>query len=120
MTADADGLLAAQSRKFAALVDGDIYVLGELLSEALVYTHANGKIDGKTSLIDGVAGQSYLAVTRRSADVQIYGSVGVITGEVEIAVHENLRFDGRFTDVWIDRGGWKNVAWQSTIIPSEA
>jgi hypothetical protein len=42
--------------------------------------------------------------------------VALVTGSVDIHVHESLRFDAMFTEVWVRRDGWKNVAWQSTII----
>lgn len=116
----ADEVLAAQSRKFAAQVAGDAAALGELLADELVYTHANGMVDDKASLIRSLSEKSYLAVECLSSDVLFCGDVAVVTGEVDITVHEALRFKGRYTDVWVRRDGWKNLAWQSTIVPPVA
>jgi ketosteroid isomerase-like protein len=111
-----DEVLAAQARKFAAKVARDLATLDELLADDLVYIHASGKVDDKPAFLKAVRSRGYLGFARRQAEARLFGDVAVVTGLADIHVHETLRFDAMFTDVWVKCGTWKNVAWQSTIV----
>lgn len=114
----AEAVLAAQDRKFRAQTAGDRAALADLLDEAMRYVHANGRIDSRDDIIDAVLARPYLALSPRTRSVAFHGDTAVITGVADIAVHERLRFDAAFTDVWRHARGWRNIAWQSTIIPA--
>jgi len=111
----ADEVLAAQARKFAAKVARDTAALEELLADDLTYIHASGKVDGKRSFLESVVTRGYLGFVLKEAEARVFGEVAVVTGLADIHVHASLRFDAMFTDIWVRRGDWKNVAWQSTI-----
>ncbi len=109
--------LAAQERKFAAQAARDARALDELLADDVVYTHASGKADDKAAFLKSVSERGYLGFRRRHAQARQFGDVVVITGVADIHVHEALRFDAMFTDVWVKRdGAWRNASWQSTIV----
>lgn len=111
-------VLAAQSRKFAAMVARDVGELGELLDERLSYVHSSGLLDTKESFLKSVAERGYVALTRKEADVRLYGdNFAVVTGLADMHVTEALRFDARFTEIWVRDGSWRAIAWQSTRLP---
>lgn len=111
-----DEVLAAQARKFAAKVARDLTTLDALLADDLVYIHASGKVDDKMAFLEAVGSRGYLGFAKKQAEARVFGDVAVVTGLADIHVHAALRFDAMFTDVWVRRGAWRNVAWQSTIV----
>jgi len=115
---DVEAVLAQEARRFGAQVSQDIAVLEEVLGDDLVYTHSDARVDTKRSYIDAVAKRGYRGVTTRDVVVRIYGDTAVVTGIAELAVSDTLQFTARYTNVWVRRGNWQNVLWQSTMLKS--
>jgi hypothetical protein len=115
-----DKLRDADRRRRAAMVDGNVGVLEELLAEDLIWTHSSGKTDGKHSFIERIGGGSvrYLALDVTDDVVSSHGEViihhGTLAGRVRVDGGErDLR--NRFLSVWrCDGDRLELLAWQST------
>ena len=117
-------LLTLENERYQAMVRTDLRFLDSILDEDLIFTHASGKIDSKSSLIESLSKGTliYNQIEIHHPRVRRYGACGVVTGEslLDITVQgENRKLQLQFTTVWIeDQGRWKVVAYQSTHIPA--
>lgn len=116
-------ILAREERRCQALLDADVDVLAELLSERLRFGHANAVYDDKASLLQKMGsgtidyrslevsgqevielGDTALLVSRLTADVLVGGQPRAI--------------DNWTLSVWTrEAGDWRLVAYQPTPIP---
>jgi Domain of unknown function (DUF4440) len=116
---------AAEKKRLEATVAGDPDLLGRLLGDDLVYTHASGAVDGKESLLAALRSGRlrYLALDPVGEPaVRVLGDgVAMISGRASYRVRNNgqdLAFNGRFLAVYARRhGSWLLVAYQSTRLP---
>ena len=112
-----------ETRRFEAIVRGDVAALDEILSDDLTYTHATGAYETKADFIGKLkSGQiTYVSFTPEDMLIRIYGTTGVVTGVASVKVQvkgELLSFRMRFTDVYVKKGDrWQMVAWQATRLP---
>lgn len=115
-----EDILAADARRFAAMIQGDLAALEDLLAEDLTYTHSNGQVETRTQFLESLRSGKlrYLAAMPSDVNVRVYGDTAVVTGRVEMKVSsqgQEPTVTARFTEVWVKRGGaWKLAAWQST------
>jgi hypothetical protein len=116
-------LSSLEDRRCAAMIKADLGVLGDLLSEDLVWTHSSARQDTKPSLLDGLRSGTtrYLEMRRSEEKILIRGEVAVIAGVVEmraVVKGEEKVLRNRYTNVWVpERGQWRMLAWQSTAVP---
>jgi ketosteroid isomerase-like protein len=116
-------LLAREGQRCAALLHADIDALADLLSERLVFAHANATYDDKSSLLAKMKsgtivyqkldvseprvvelGDTALLVSRLTASVTIAGAPRAI--------------DNWTLSVWtLEDDRWRLVAYQPTAIP---
>jgi len=112
-----------ETRRFEAVVRGDIAALDDILSDDLSYTHATGVHETKAEFIAKLkSGQlKYESLTPEDMLVRVYGTTGVVTGVARVKVQvkgEPLSFQLRFTDVYVMKGDrWQMVAWHATRLP---
>lgn len=112
-----------ETRRFEAIVRGDVAALDDILSDDLTYTHATGVHETKAEFIAKLkSGQlKYESLTPEDLRVRVYGSSGVVTGVARVRVQvkgELLSFQLRFTDVYVKKGDrWQMVAWHATRLP---
>ena len=112
-----------ETRRFEAVVRGDIGALDDILSDDLSYTHATGVYETKAEFIDKLrSGQlKYESLTPEDMRVRVYDTTGVVTGVARVKVQvkgESLSFQLRFTDVYVKKGDrWQMVAWHATRLP---
>jgi ketosteroid isomerase-like protein len=112
-----------ETRRFEAVVRGDIAALDDILSDDLSYTHATGVHETKAEFIAKLkSGQlKYESLTPEDMLVRVYGTTGVVTGVARVKVQvkgEPLSFQLRFTDVYVKKGDrWQMVAWHATRLP---
>src|SRR4028118_32531 len=68
-------VLAADARRIAAMVQGDLKALEGLLAEDLTYTHSNGQVETRTRFLEGLRAGTlrYLAVEPSDAVVRVHG-----------------------------------------------
>ncbi len=118
---DASGaVLDADRLRIDAMIAGDAGALDALLHKELVYTHSNGKVDTKTSLMETLAQGDidYRLIQRGAEAVRVERNAGVVSApvEMEVAAGGQLhQLTGVYTAVyfWQD-GRWQLVAYQST------
>lgn len=115
-----NNILEADAARTAAMVAGDTATLGGLLDDALTYTHSNGRMDTKGSLLASLTGGHlrYRRIDVPVRAVRIFGDTAVVSGPVRIEVESTGRVHhlaGVFTAVYRRRdGGWRLVAYQSS------
>jgi ketosteroid isomerase-like protein len=116
-------ILAADDRRFAALVQGDLAALGGLLAEDMTYTHSSGQIETKAQLLESLRSGKlrYLSAEPADREVRLYGDTAVVTGRAAVKASvqggPEIVLPLRFTEVWVRSGGtWKLAAWQSTRV----
>lgn len=117
---------AADARRIAAVVDGNVGALSALLADDLTYTHTTGQVENKEQFLAGIASGKldYQSIQPSEVQVRVYGNAAntaVMTGRAEMKVNaqgKDLAFAIRFTSVWVKgEGGWRMAAWQSTRLP---
>jgi ketosteroid isomerase-like protein len=123
MAANGQMIIDLDKKRMTAMAQKDIATLNALLSNDLVYTHSNARIDTKQSLIGNMESGSTVYIAVEPSDVKAHdlGDAVVLTGSCRISVMSQGRpnsFSVRFTDVYSNKGGqWQMVTWQSTRLP---
>ena len=116
---------AADAKRIEALVKGDLEALDKIFAKDMIYTHSNGKVDTKESLLAALkeGKTKYLSVGLSDKKHQNYGNTVIIAGiaEIKVKAGENeVSFKARFTEVWTrQKGEWHFAAWQTTRLPEE-
>jgi len=116
-------LRAAETTRFEAQVNADAKALGQLLDDALEYTHSNGEQDTKASFIDSlVTGKrDYVVSVPTIETLRLFGDVGVIRGRAKVTVTSNGKPQDLhigYTDIWLWKNGrWQMTAWRSVRLP---
>lgn len=114
---------AADARRIAAVVQGDVTTLAALLTEDLTYTHSNGKLETREQFLAGISAGTldYKSIEPSDVQVRVYGGSAVMTGRAAVKVMaegKDRALAMRFTSVWVrSEGGWRMAAWQSTSLP---
>ncbi|AQG82425.1 nuclear transport factor 2 family protein [Spirosoma montaniterrae] len=121
-SADKQAVLDVEKARFAAQVSKNAEVMNRLLADDLVYTHSNGKTEGKQTYIqDIVEGKSnYVALDPLEQHVRLYGNTAVVNGICAVKMNNDNKpteFKLRYTDVYVKKNGqWQLVSWQSLRI----
>jgi ketosteroid isomerase-like protein len=116
---DTEGILALETRRYAAMTSNDLPALAALLHDEMVYTHSSGVVDSKASYLEALrSGRTrYLSVEQRAQQVKLIGEVAILIGASHIEVDvESARksLDLRSLAVWTATPtGWQFIAWQS-------
>ena len=104
-----------------ATLAGDVKTLERLAADDLVYTHTNGKVDNKATLLASLREGSlkYLQFDTGETKVQQYGDVALLFSRPTLKLtgggQGERTLTPRFLRVWVKRGGrWQMVAHQST------
>lgn len=115
-----DSVLQAERTRFKAMVDKDLAMLDQVISEDLVYIHSNGSVDTKATYIGPISdgSRSYDDITIDSPRVRVYGDVGIINAS---CTYHRTSSEGRpnnltlrYTSVYARLDGrWQHVSWQS-------
>jgi len=117
-------ILAAEDRRFAAMVRADTGALAHLLAPDLTYTHTDGTQNTRAELLHivGSGVLRYASITPEAREVRVVGSSAVVTGRSAMRVEaggQARAFGIRYLAVY-RRGarGWELIAWQSTRLPA--
>ncbi len=114
-------LVDAQRRE--ALVNADVAALRVLFADGLRYGHANGMVQDKAELLEGLgSGQlDYRAIRIEESEARELAGAWVVTGRQTIEVTSGGRdvtSHSVFTAVYTRDGRrWQLVAYQSTPLP---
>ena len=118
---DAPGaVLDADRMRIDAMIASDADALDALLHEELVYTHSNGKVDTKDSLMETLARGDidYRRIQRGAEAVRAERNAAVVSApvEMEVAAGGQLhQITGVYTAVYFWQSGrWQLVAYQSS------
>lgn len=116
-----EAIRALERDRFRAMVDGDVPVLNQLLSDSVSYIHTNGKRETKQQFIDSISTghRRYRQIEVQSQDVLPVGSgTCVVTGRALVEMEANngaLLFPIAYTAIQAQEGGhWRLVAWHAT------
>jgi len=116
-----EAIRALERDRFRAMVDGDVPLLNQLLSDSVSFVHTNGKRETKQQFIDAISGghRRYRQIELQSQDVLAVGrDTCVVTGRALLEIEANngaLLFPIAYTAIQAQEGGhWKLVAWQAT------
>lgn len=116
-----EAIRALERDRFRAMVDGDVPLLNQLLSESVSYVHTNGKRETKQQFIDSISNghRRYRQIEVQSQDVvPVGGGTCVVTGRALIEMEANngaLVFPIAYTAIQAQEGGhWRLVAWHAT------
>jgi ketosteroid isomerase-like protein len=111
-----------ERQRFRAMERVDVATLNRILSDDLIYTHANGLQQTKAELI-GVLGSGdmkYESITANDVRVRIFTETALVTGRalIKIQAHgEEQSFKLCYLDVYVKQDGrWQMVAWQSSRV----
>ena len=109
-----------ERQRFRAMETVDVATLDRILSDDLIYTHANGLQQTKAELI-GVIGSGdfkYESITPGDIRVRIYNETAVVTGRASMKIKSGAGeqvFKLCYLDVYVKQDGrWQMVAWQSS------
>lgn len=114
-----DKVEEADDRRVAAMIASDVDQLNSLFSDALLWVHASGKVDTKTTMLEQVASGSMrcFSIERSGVVIRLFGNVAVSTGVIDMdAQVGSLRKKGRscVTGVWLEDGDTiRLISWQS-------
>jgi hypothetical protein len=119
-------LRAAEMQRFQAQIDADAKVLGQLLDDALEYSHSNGELDTKASFIESLTSgrRDYVTTRANIESIRIFGDVAIIRGRAKVTVADGGQsrdLDLGYTDIWLWKGNrWQMTAWRSARMPPVA
>ena len=109
-----------EQQRFRAMEQVDVAMLNRILSDDLIYTHANGLRQTKAELI-GVLGSGdmkYESITPNDVRVRTFHQAAVVTGRASIKIKTGggeQNFEICYLDVYVMQDGhWQMVAWQSS------
>ncbi|HET7341211.1 MAG TPA: nuclear transport factor 2 family protein [Methylomirabilota bacterium] len=118
-----NAVLAADERRFQAMMKQDWAALDAVLADDLVYVHSTARVESKAEHLANLkAGKPhYRGIGPRDRKVRVHGDVGVVNGVSEMQV-ENAGKEQRFTIRYLavyarSAGAWRMIAWQSTKVP---
>jgi ketosteroid isomerase-like protein len=121
----AASVLAAEDRRFTAMLHADTTALRALLADSLAYTHTTGTKQDKSAFLRSLGSGElrYTTIEPTERAVRVMGGDGaVVVGRSNMKVEAGgqLRaFTIRYLAVYRREGNrWQLLAWQSTLLPS--
>ncbi len=121
---DERAVLAAEQRRFEALLGGDVAVLRALMRDDCTYTHSTGVLQDRDAYLAPLAARTtrYVEASGSELRVRVFGDTAIVNGRATL----NARVDGdpnlrtnslRYTNVWIRSSGvWQLAAWHSSRV----
>src|SRR4051812_25347262 len=101
--------------RVSALLTGDIGELENLVSGRLVYHHASGSVDTKSSYLAPIRSRQliFLEIAQTNVSLDIVGSTGIFRGSVRNRVTingEESTLTANYFNVWaLEAGNWQMV-----------
>lgn len=116
-------VMQADEARYQALFSRNFEVLSKILHREYVHTHANGKIDDKSTFIETLLADKYrfLAAERTEQRVRKFGAVVLLDGKVATTISvggEEKIIRNAFLTVWnVPAHEWELLHWQATKLP---
>jgi ketosteroid isomerase-like protein len=122
-TDDVPAVLAAEDRRYRAMLDGDLDTLDALCADELSYTHSNGVRDTKAEYFGKLREGYYVyhRIDHPVERVEVAGDAAVVVGWMTAdltsgGVRKNI--DCLATAVWTrSANGWQLLAYAPTPLP---
>jgi ketosteroid isomerase-like protein len=111
-----------ETQRFHAMEKADVEALDRILSDDLVYTHANGLRRTKFDVIGtlGSSDMKYKSIAPYDIRVRIYNDTAIVAGRASIRIKahgERESIEICYLDVYVKQEGrWQMVAWRSSRI----
>jgi hypothetical protein len=124
VTDDEKAVLAAEDRRYQAMLDADLGVLDELCADELSYTHSNGVRDTKAEYFAKLRESYYVyhRIDHPVERVEIAGDAAVVVGRMTADLDSGgvrKTIDCLAVAVWTRSGGdWRLLAYAPTPLPS--
>jgi ketosteroid isomerase-like protein len=124
MTDDVAGVLAAEDRRYQAMLDADLDTLDALCADELSYTHSNGVRDTKAEYFDKVRSGYYVyhRIDHPVERVEVVGDAAVVVGRMTADLDSGgarKSIDCLAIAVWTRSGdGWRLLAYAPTPLPA--
>ena len=118
-SAAVEKVMALEKQRFAAMVSGDTVFLHTVLADDLLYSHSNGVVDTKASLIRSIVSNTldYQEMNLQNMESRTYKGTVILNGTMNIKLLSNgqtLDLKIKYLDVYRKKGkAWQLVAWQS-------
>ena len=113
-------VLAAEARRFDAMIRADTAALRPMLAEELVYIHSNAMKENKLEHLAAIGSRKlvYQKMERQEANLRIYGKTALVNGVVKVqGILNGNAFEARLLYLAVyrkKRGSWVLINWQST------
>jgi ketosteroid isomerase-like protein len=112
-----------ERQRFRAMERVDVATLNRILSDDLIYTHANGLQQTKAELIGVLGSGDFKYESIAPGDetrVRVFDQAAVVTGRASIKIKTGgaeQSFKICYLDVYVKQEGrWQMVAWQSSRV----
>jgi len=121
---DVAAVLAAEERRYRAMVDADLATLDELCADELSYAHSSGARDTKGEYLGKVRSGYYVYahVDHPVERVEVLGDTAIVVGRMtaDLTVQGTPKtIDNLALAVWARAGGsWRLLAYAPTQLPT--
>jgi ketosteroid isomerase-like protein len=120
---DVAAVLAAEERRYRAMVEADLDTLDELCADVLSYAHSNGARDTKAEYFDKVRTGYYVyhRIDHPVERVEVLGDAAIVVGRMTADLDSGgvrKTIDNLALAVWArDGGSWRLLAYAPTAPP---
>ena len=121
---DVRAVLAAEDRRYRAMLDADLATLDEVCADELSYAHSSGARDTKSEYLGKIRSRYYvyLRIEHPVERVEVVGDTAIVVGRMT----SDLDVDGRpktidnlALAVWTRAAGnWRLLAYAPTSLPA--
>jgi hypothetical protein len=121
---DVRAVLAAEDRRYRAMLDADLATLDEVCADELSYAHSSGARDTKREYLGKVRSRYYvyLRIDHPVERVEVVGDTAIVVGRMTADLEvEGVRktIDNLALAVWTRVSGqWRLLAYAPTALPA--